>query len=282
MDSKSAKVSTWLSKMFGDQQIPLYEVNPWTMEVLSRLMEQNETRDRDTIRLIEDLKEKTEEYKSDADYMQELMRESVGLSISRLSSNGSNCLKNLVDYGLALDVKDTSLTSFVLAINDLTSDRTAAEIRSQRVIISDLSKKLNKTILLEKSLQQDLLKADADLTDAKGKAECKKQNLEFFRKKMKEWSILSQTLEADLRQVGFDANLDHRSLVELSERLESVKKEVESLTAKLTSYRDLTPNLYAAKVKIEETKLELKKIDGLLAEKMEDLECVMPELSLLQ
>ncbi|GCB76959.1 hypothetical protein scyTo_0018404, partial [Scyliorhinus torazame] len=127
----------------------------------------------------------------------------------------------------------------------------------------------------------DLLETDANLITAKAKAECKKQNADFFRKKMNEWSQLSQTLENDLKQVGFDESLDHQSLVELSERLENVKKEVESLNVKLKSYLDLTPNFYSAKVKIEETKLELNKVDRLLSEKMDDLRCGSPEVNLL-
>ncbi|XP_048451104.1 HAUS augmin-like complex subunit 1 isoform X1 [Rhincodon typus] len=282
MDSKTAKVSTWLSKIFEDQQVPFYEVNPWTMDVLCRLMERNEMRDSDVMQLIEDVKQKSVEYKSDADYLQGFIMESVGLSSTSLSSNGSSCLKNLVNSSLALDLKDTSQTSFVLAIKDLASDCLAAENRSQVVVISDLSKKLTETINLEKSLEKDLLQTDACLIEAKAKAECKKQNAEFFRKKMKEWSQLSQSLESDLKQVGFDACLDHQSLVELSERLENVKKEVESLNAKLKSYHDLTPNFYSAKVKIEETKLELSKVDRLLSEKMDALSCVSPEVNPLK
>ncbi|XP_038649312.1 HAUS augmin-like complex subunit 1 isoform X1 [Scyliorhinus canicula] len=281
MDSRTAKVSRWLAKIFGDQQVPFYEVNPWTMDVLFRLMEQNETRDRDAMQLIEDVEQKTVEYKSDADYMQDFIMESVGLSTTCFSNNGSSCLKNLVNSSLALDLKDTSQSSFVLAINDLTSDRTAAENRSQTVVIRDLSKKLTEAISMEKSLEKDLLETDGNLITAKAKAECKKQNANFFRKKMNEWSQLSQTLENDLKQVGFDESLDHQSLVELSERLENVKKEVESLNVKLKSYLDLTPNFYSAKVKIEETKLELNKVDRLLSEKMDDLRCGSPEVNLL-
>ncbi|XP_078078929.1 HAUS augmin-like complex subunit 1 isoform X2 [Mustelus asterias] len=271
----------WLAKIFGDQ-IPFYEVNPWSMDILYRLMERNETRDRDAMHLIEDMKQKTVEYKSDADYMQDFIMETVGLSSTSFSSNGSSCLKSLVNSSLALDLKDTSQTSFVLAINDLASDRTAAEIASQTVIISDLSKKLTQTINLEKSLEKDLLDTDSQLISAKAKAECKKQNADFFTKKMNEWSQLSRSLESDLKQVGFDASLDHHSLVELSERLENVKKEVESLNAKLKSYLDLTPNFYSAKVKIEETKLELNKVDRLLSEKMDNLRCGLPEVNLLK
>ncbi|XP_038649313.1 HAUS augmin-like complex subunit 1 isoform X2 [Scyliorhinus canicula] len=238
MDSRTAKVSRWLAKIFGDQQVPFYEVNPWTMDVLFRLMEQNETRDRDAMQLIEDVEQKTVEYKSDADYMQDFIMESVGLSTTCFSNNGSSCLKNLVNSSLALDLKDTSQS-------------------------------------------RDLLETDGNLITAKAKAECKKQNANFFRKKMNEWSQLSQTLENDLKQVGFDESLDHQSLVELSERLENVKKEVESLNVKLKSYLDLTPNFYSAKVKIEETKLELNKVDRLLSEKMDDLRCGSPEVNLL-
>ncbi|XP_032890226.1 HAUS augmin-like complex subunit 1 [Amblyraja radiata] len=282
MDSQSAKVSMWLSKMFGDQQVPSYEVNPWTTDILCRLMEWNETRDHDVELLIEDVKQKTEEYKSDTSYLEDFLMASVGLSASSLSSNGSGFLKMLVDSSLALQLKDTSQTSFMLAIDDLTSDRLTSENRSQREILSELSKKLTESIMLEKSLQADLQKIDHDVMEQNTKAENKKQNMDFFVKKMKEWSQLSKNLENELKKVGFDPSLNHRSLVELSEKLENVKKEVASLNAKLKSYLDLTPNLYAAKVKVEETKLELKKIDLLLAEKMENLESLMSEGNLFK
>lgn len=272
----------WLSKMFGDQQVPSYEVNPWTTDILCRLMEWNETRDHDVKLLIEDVKQKTEEYKSDTSYLEDFLMASVGLSASSLSSNGSGFLKMLVDSSLALQLKDTSQTSFMLAIDDLTSDRLTSENRSQREILSELSKKLTESIMLEKSLQADLQKIDHDVTEQHAKAENKKQNMDFFVKKMKEWSQLSKNLENELKKVGFDPSLNHRSLVELSEKLENVKKEVTSLNAKLKSYLDLTPNLYAAKVKVEETKLELKKIDLLLAEKMENLESLMSEGNLFK
>ncbi|XP_078265410.1 HAUS augmin-like complex subunit 1 [Rhinoraja longicauda] len=282
MDSQSEKISMWLSKMFGDQQIPSYEVNPRTTDILCRLMEWNETRDHDVELLIEDLKQKAEEYKSDTSYLEDFLMDSVGLSASSLSSNGSSFLKILVDSSLALNLKDTSQTSFMLAVDDLTSDRLTAENRNQRELLSAQSKKLTESIMLEKSLQTDLQNANSDVVEQNAKAENKKQNVDFFIKKMKEWSQLSQNLENELKKVGFDASLDHRSLVELSEKLENVKKEVASLNAKLKSYLDLTPNLYAAKVKVEETKLELKKIDLLLSEKMENLESLVPEGNLLK
>uniref|UniRef100_A0A8C9GIL4 Uncharacterized protein n=1 Tax=Piliocolobus tephrosceles TaxID=591936 RepID=A0A8C9GIL4_9PRIM len=59
-------VAAWLEKIVGpDHPIPQYEVNPRTTEILHHLSERNRVRDRDVYLVIEDLKQKASEYKSE-------------------------------------------------------------------------------------------------------------------------------------------------------------------------------------------------------------------------
>ena len=52
----------WLQKLYGEQQIPSYEINQQTIGILYDLMKKNEQQDEWTAALIADLQQKTDEY----------------------------------------------------------------------------------------------------------------------------------------------------------------------------------------------------------------------------
>ncbi|XP_010127167.1 PREDICTED: HAUS augmin-like complex subunit 1, partial [Chlamydotis macqueenii] len=103
-------VTLWLNKIYGNQPIPQYEVNARTVDILYELAECNEARDRDVSLLIEDMKQKAAEYEAETGYLQGILTESLGLSLSSLSSEGISYLNVLVNSAMTLETKDTSLT----------------------------------------------------------------------------------------------------------------------------------------------------------------------------
>ncbi|ELW69391.1 HAUS augmin-like complex subunit 1 [Tupaia chinensis] len=90
---KEAQVAAWLKKIFGDQPIPQYEVNPRTTEILHHLSERNRERDRDVCLVIEDLKQKASEYESEVnDLTSDLFHtksknEEIKLELEKLDKN---------------------------------------------------------------------------------------------------------------------------------------------------------------------------------------------------
>lgn len=56
-----------MKKIFGNHPIPKYEANPRTTEILYHLSERNRVRDRDINLVIEDLKQKANEYESEGE-----------------------------------------------------------------------------------------------------------------------------------------------------------------------------------------------------------------------
>lgn len=57
-----SQVEIWLEKLYGEQQIPSYEINQQTISILYDLMKKNERQDEWTTALIADLQQKIEEY----------------------------------------------------------------------------------------------------------------------------------------------------------------------------------------------------------------------------
>ncbi|KAM6148886.1 HAUS augmin-like complex subunit 1 [Erethizon dorsatum] len=273
-EEKEAQVAEWLKKIFGDQPIPQYEVNPRTTEILYHLGERNRVRDRDVCLVIEDLKQKANEYESEAKHLQDLLMESVSFSPASLSSTGSRYLSALVDSAVALETKDTSLASFIPAVNDLTSDlfHTKSKNEELQLQLGKLERNLTATLVLEKCLQEDLKKAELHLSAERAKVDNRLQNMDFLKAKAEEFRFGIRAAEEQLSARGMDASLSHQSLVALSEKLAELKRKTIPLKKKLESYLDLMPNPSLAQVKIEEAKRELDTIEAELTKKVDMME----------
>ncbi|XP_067172179.1 HAUS augmin-like complex subunit 1 isoform X1 [Apteryx mantelli] len=284
MEGKLQRVTLWLKKVFGDQPIPQYEVNAKTIDILYELAEHNEARDRDISLLIDDMKQKAAEYEAEANYLQDLLTESLDFSLTSLSSEGTGYLNELVNSAMTLETKDTSLASFISAINDLTWDLydTESKNREMELELISIKKKLTAALVLEKRLQEDLKKTEEHLEVEKAKAESRSQNLKFLKDKSEDFKIRIKAAEEQLSATGLDQSLTHQSLVNLSEKLAELEQEIVPLKTKLESYLDLTPNPSLAQVKIEEAKRELDALEAEFSSQLDMLTLSMPEPSKLR
>ncbi|NXC19332.1 HAUS1 protein, partial [Corythaeola cristata] len=213
------QVTSWLKKTFGDEPIPQYEVNAWTVDYLYELAECSEARNRDVCLLIEDTKQKAEEYEARANYLQSLLSESLGLSMSSLSSKGISFLNILVNSAMTLETKDTSLTSFFCAINDMTVELFATQSKASEMELKlkKMKNKLTMALTMEKKLETDIQKTEELLELRKLKADYQSYKMNFLRAKSKDLKIRIKAAEEQLLATGLDQSLTHESLVKLSE-----------------------------------------------------------------
>ncbi|KFU98982.1 HAUS augmin-like complex subunit 1, partial [Tauraco erythrolophus] len=237
------QVTSWLKKIYGNQPIPQYEVNAWTVDFLYELAERSEARDRDVSLLIEDTKREAEEYEAKANYLQSILMESLGLSMSCLSSEGISFLDVLVNSAMTLETKDTSLTSFFCAINDMTSEifATQSKVSEMERKLKKMMKKLTIALTMETQLEADVQKTEEQLQLRKLKADCEFHKMKFLRAKSEDLKIRIKAAEEELLAMGLDQSLTHESLVNLSEEVASLQKEVVVLEKDLEAYQDLPP-----------------------------------------
>ncbi|XP_030325648.1 HAUS augmin-like complex subunit 1 [Strigops habroptila] len=274
-EEKLQRVTTWLKKVFGNQPIPQYEVNEQTVDILCKLAEYNEARDTDVSLVIEGLKEWSKEYKAEAEYLERLLSEELGLSIFKLSREGTSYLDALVSSAMTLETKDTSLASFICAINERTSElyTTESENREMELELKNLMEKITTALKLESQLEKDLKNTQELITVKKAKVDCRSQELQFLNLKCQELKRRIEAAEMELAATGFNESLSHKSLVSLSEKLDRLQKDIVPLKKKVDSYQDLPPNIPLAKVKVEELKRELNYLDEKFSEELEELTC---------
>ncbi|KAM8741471.1 HAUS augmin-like complex subunit 1 [Acanthopagrus schlegelii] len=271
MCEKIEKVNSWLSTVFGDQPVPHFEVNTRTVDILYQLAQSSEARCSDTSLLIEDLKQKTSEYQAEGAHLQEVLLQGVGLSYASLSKPASDYLSALVDTAMVLGVRDTSLGSFMPAVNNLTNELLEAE-KSNRSLereLRALRKRLGATLVLRSTLQEDVNKSVKSQAVESAKAEERLLNMDFVTAKAKELVNRRERAEAQLVSRNMDKSITHEAIVKLSEEVTMLKQEIIPLKKKLEPYMDLSPNPSLAQVKIEEAKRELAALDSQLEMNMD-------------
>ncbi|XP_076005801.1 HAUS augmin-like complex subunit 1 [Genypterus blacodes] len=266
MCEKIPKVNQWLCSVFGDQPVPQFEVNTRTVELLYQLAQVSEARCSDTALLIEDHRQKAAEYQADGAHLQEVLLQGVDLSWASLSKPAADYVSALVDNAMVLGVRDTSLSSFIPAVNHLTSELLEAEKSNRRLEreLKALRKRLSATLVLRSNLQEDVNKTKR-LQEVEGaRAEERLLSMDFVIAKCKELNSRRERAEDQLASRKMDQSLSHQAIVQLSEEVAALKQDIVPLKKKLEPYLDLSPSPSLAQVKVEEAKRELAALDSQL------------------
>ncbi|CAN9501868.1 unnamed protein product [Ophioblennius macclurei] len=263
MCEKTEKVNCWLQAVFGEDSVPQFEINTRTVEILYQLMQGSEARCRDTCLLVEDYKQKAAEYEAEGNHLKDVLRQSMDLSPTSLSVPAARYLSALVESAVALGVRDTSLSSYLPAVNNLTSELLEAE-KSNRKLERELKavrKKIGATLTQRDNLKADLKKTIKLQTEEKAEVDRRLLNMDFVSAKTKELNIRQKKSEAKLESLNMDDSLSHEAIVTLSKEVTALQSEMIPLKQKLESYMDLSPNPSLAQVKIEEAKRKLAALD---------------------
>lgn len=271
MCEKSKIVSQWLRKVFGQQTVPEFEVNTRTVEILYELVQNSETRCREAELLIQDHEQKTQEYSSDGAHLQEVLLQGVGLQTGGLSKPTVDLLSVLEGTAEVLKLRDTSLGSYMPALNKLTNDVLEAE-KTDRKLQRELSavrKKMTAAVVLRKKLQDDLIKVTHIQQVEAATAEERLLNMDFMRNKSRDLACRNKIAQEKLDSRQMEDSLTHQAILQLSEKIAVLKEETLPLKKKLEPFSDLSPSPALARVKIEEAKRELAALDAQLEQKVD-------------
>ncbi|KPP67934.1 HAUS augmin-like complex subunit 1-like, partial [Scleropages formosus] len=221
-------VMQWLKKVFGEQTIPEFEVNTRSVDVLYQLAESSEARCGEVALLLEDYRQKAAEYQAEGCHTKEVLLQGVGLSSGSLSKPASDYLIALKACAMALKVRDTSLISFVSAINDLSSGLLEAEKKDREMEreLTTLRRKLGATLMLRKTLQDDLNKILKIQEVEKAKAEERLLNMDFIKAKSRDFSFTIKMAEEQMASRKMEPRLTHQAILDISAEIEKLKQEI--------------------------------------------------------
>ncbi|KXJ22669.1 HAUS augmin-like complex subunit 1 isoform X1 [Exaiptasia diaphana] len=266
MDQDHIKVKLWLEDVIQEDSIPQYEINSKTMSILTQLAERNKRINSDTEIVAEDMRQKAVEYDLEAQRMQKVL-DYLGLSLSSLSQSGDHSIKILSDIALLLGLKDCTSSSLLLGI--INQSRTLNKVLDDRAeessIYSKLISKTKSALVQANSLQRTFESLEEQHTLHKPVLEKRSHETEFFHNKAKQYHKIVREAEEYQKSLRLESSIFHENLVKKSEDVNYLKEKSKPLKDKLEIYQDLPPDLSLAKVKVEEAKLQLARLEEQLS-----------------
>ncbi|XP_063039497.1 HAUS augmin-like complex subunit 1 [Engraulis encrasicolus] len=273
MCEKSKEVSEWLKVVLGEEQVPWFEVNKSTLDILHKLSKNSEQRCKETELLVEDFKQKTEEYKVEGVYHQDLLDFVLG---ERASSDlqeeplGS-CLKALVHIVEEFKLKDTNVGSLMSCVYNQTARLHEEDERNRRLQnkLSSLERRKADIHTSQKSLVKTISETQACQDVETVETDEKLLNMDFLDRKHQELTLRIKNAQDQLVSRDVSSSLTHHSIKEMSEQLTVLKQEMEPFKRKLQAFHGLPPSIPLARLAVAECKSELESLDAILDEKID-------------
>ncbi|RAL51887.1 hypothetical protein DM860_010605 [Cuscuta australis] len=255
--SRIAEVKSWLTSQFDavGKDVPHFEYTARSVAHLHRIATVSQAKNQAAAVVAKDFRQKAAEYRSQAARIREIL-ENIGLGQESLTPNVVSSAQVLASTSNLLNIRDTELSSFLVAIADLSLRKTAVE--EKRVKVQNESKVLldytRKAISRLTYLKRTLAQLEDDISPCEAQMEYWKTNLTILESKERQYFQQYSNYKAMLNRVGYTPEVSHGVLVEMAEHRKDLENKTKPILDTLRSYQDLPPDKALAALAIEEKK----------------------------
>ncbi|XP_047315360.1 AUGMIN subunit 1 [Impatiens glandulifera] len=265
--SRIAEVKTWLASQFDalGKDVPEFEYTPRSVAHLHYLATVSQSKTQAARIVATDFRQKAAEYRSQAARIREIL-DSVGLAQDSLPSNVVSSSQVLANVANLLNIRDTELSSFLVAMGDISLRKTVveekrAEVQKEFKVLLDYTRKaLSRLTFLKRTLAQ----LEDDVAPCEAQMENWQTNLAIMISKERQYLQQYSNYKAILNRVGYSPEISHGVLVEIAEHKKELEKKTKPILDTLRSYQDLPPDKALAALAIEDKKRQYAAADKYL------------------
>ncbi|PAN34320.1 hypothetical protein GQ55_6G081000 [Panicum hallii var. hallii] len=202
------------------------------------------------------LRAQASEYRAEAARLREAL-ERAGLARDALPPPAAAAARAVAAVANLLAIRDTEMSSFVVASADLSLRRAEVEEKRDKVhkeskaLLDYTRKAINKLTELKKMLEKfknDVEKQQAEqMTDWQTK-------LVMMDSKERQYILQVSNYKAMLNRVGYTPEINHGVLMEMAEHKKDLERKTKPIADTLRSYQDLPPDKALAALAIEDKK----------------------------
>ncbi|CAL0315219.1 unnamed protein product [Lupinus luteus] len=255
--SRIGEVKEWLAKTFeaAGKSVPEFEYTPRSVSYLHNLLTVSKAKDEAARLVARDFRQKASEYRSQAARIREVL-ENVGLARESLPSNVVASAQVLANVANLLNIRDTELSSFLVAMGDISLRKTGVEEKRAKVqkeskVLLDFTRK---AIARLTYLKRTLAQLEDEVAPCDVQIENWKTNLQVMAAKERQYLQQCANFKAVLNHAGYAPEVSHRELVEMAEHRKDLEKKTKPILDTLRSYQDLPPDKALAALAIEDKK----------------------------
>ncbi|KAJ8759990.1 hypothetical protein K2173_010846 [Erythroxylum novogranatense] len=255
--ARIAEVKAWLSSQFDatGKDVPEFEYTPRSIAHLYNLATVSQAKTQAAVIVANDFRQKAAEYRAQAARIREIL-EHVGLAQESLPSNVVASSQVLANVANLLNIRDTELSSFLVAMGDISLRKTGVEEKRAKVqkeskILLDYTRK---AIARLTYLKRTLAQLEDDVAPCESQMENWRTNLAVMASKERQYFQQYSNYKALLNRVGYSPEISHSVLVEMAEHRKDLEKKTKPILDTLRSYQDLPPDKALAALAIEDKK----------------------------
>lgn len=263
------EVKAWLASQFdaAGKDVPEFEYTPTSIAHLHNLAAVSQSKTQAASIVANDFRQKAAEYRSQAARIREIL-EHVGLAQESLPSNVVGSAQVLARVANLLNIRDTELSSFLVAMGDISLRKSGVEEKRAKVqkeskVLLDYTRK---AIARLTYLKRILAQLEEELAHCDGQMENWKTNLAVMVSKEREYNQRYSNYRALLNRVGYTPEISHGVLVEMAEQRKDLEKKTKPILDTLRSYQDLPPDKALASLAIEDKKRQYAAAEKYLEE----------------
>lgn len=263
------EVKAWLASQFdaAGKDVPEFEYTPTSIAHLHNLAAVSQSKTQAASIVANDFRQKAAEYRSQAARIREIL-EHVGLAQESLPSNVVGSAQVLARVANLLNIRDTELSSFLVAMGDISLRKSGVEEKRAKVqkeskVLLDYTRK---AIARLTYLRRILAQLEEELAHCDGQMENWKTNLAVMVSKEREYNQRYSNYRALLNRVGYTPEISHGVLVEMAEQRKDLEKKTKPILDTLRSYQDLPPDKALASLAIEDKKRQYAAAEKYLEE----------------
>ncbi|KAK1390531.1 AUGMIN subunit 1 [Heracleum sosnowskyi] len=255
--TRIAEVKAWLSSQFDalGKDVPEFEYTPRAIAYLHNLATLSQSKTHASSIVANDFRIKASEYRSQAARIREIL-ENAGLAQESLQANVVSSAQVLANVANLLNIRDTELSSFLVAMGDISLRKTGVEEKRAKVqkefkVLLDFTRK---AIARLTYLKRTLAQLEDDVAPCEAQMENWTTNLAVIASKERQYLQQHANYKAMLNRVGYTPEISHGMLVQMAEHRKELEKKTMPILDTLKSYQDLPPDKALAALAIEDKK----------------------------
>lgn len=267
--TSSDQVHKWLKTVYKNENIPSFEINNKTLNILHCIMVRAQQKEKYSQIIMNYLKDKAIEYNLAAEKLSEILQQ---VKIN-LPTEIQSDISSIASAASVLQLKHISLGSFLHEIERIFAEK--AKISESFKEECNISGKLSTdSISMQQKLQQlqkELKDVESWSKDNQHEIHSNKKYSSFLKSKVKEYDKELNHLEKYLQKMQIDPSIYHGNLVKKSKSIKELKDKLNSVQMKLQCSANLPANEDLARVKIAEAEMELEKLEKEFSLKVESI-----------
>ncbi|KAK4749867.1 hypothetical protein SAY87_027316 [Trapa incisa] len=255
--ARIAEVKGWLASQFEavGKEVPEFEYNSRSVAYLYNLATISQAKTQAANIVASDFRQKAAEYRCQAARMREIL-EASGLGQESLASNIVASAQALANVANLLNIRDTELSSFLIAMGAISLRKTSVEEnranveKDSKILLDYTRKAISRLSYLKRTLAQ----LEDDVAPCEAQMENWKTNLAVMASKERQYMQQYANYKTALGRVGYTPEISHGVLVEMAEHRKELEKKTKPILETLRSYQDLPPDKALAALAIEDKK----------------------------